>query len=186
MENAARRLRRLIDDLLTYSHLSTTGKPYQKVSLNKQLDTVLADNKITIKEKNAKITLDKLPEVYGDKVQLRQLFQNLISNSLKFSKNDVKPLIEIKNAGVKGGYYCIEVNDNGIGFDQQFVKKIFVPFQRLHNQAEYEGSGIGLAICKKIIELHSGKISAQGRVGEGVKLLIYLPTQINKEKKDEI
>jgi signal transduction histidine kinase len=186
MMDAADRMHNLIDDLLDYSRITTKAKPYEHLSLNNIVEDVLSDLELRIKETNAEIKIGQLPEIDADPVQMRQLFQNLIGNALKFSSNDVKPVIEIEckykdtvvhtneHNGIQ--YNCgIIIRDNGIGFDQKYAKRIFNVFERLHSRSEYEGSGMGLAICQKIIERHNGHISVASKEGVGTTFTIELP-----------
>lgn len=188
MQNAASRMQNLIDDLLTFSR--TTKQEVQafvKVNLAEVFKKVLTDLDYSIETANATIQLNVDQHIDGSPTQLAQLFQNIVSNSLKFSQPDIKPLIEIDAQLVnssqtqyseihKNTVYClITIRDNGIGFDQDYAEKIFDMFQRLHSRAEYQGTGMGLAICKKIIENHNGYIFAEGKEGLGAKFSILLP-----------
>jgi signal transduction histidine kinase len=182
MHNAASRMRRLINDLLSYSRVTTNAKPFQPISLSNVLTEVLSDLQIAIEENNATIDADELPVIEGDPTQVRQLLQNLIGNALKFRKSDVRPILKIRTSRLApsedktvAGALVIEIEDNGIGFDNQFKEQIFTIFQRLHSRNEYEGTGIGLATCRKIVERHGGTITAEGKPGEGSKFVITLP-----------
>jgi len=182
---SAERMAALISDLLHYSRLSSDAIP-EKTDLNFLVQEVLSDLEYIAEEKNAVIEIENLPVIKGVPSQLRQVFQNLISNSLKFSKENVPPLIEIKSEVVAEkefnsevsptGKFCrITVQDNGIGFDESYVHKIFIIFQSLNDRNAYEGTGIGLAIAKKIIEKHNGLITATSQIGIGSKFIILLP-----------
>ena len=178
MKNAAERMSNLINDLLEFSRISTRGKPFKNVPLQQLIESTLGDIEISIEESGATITLDKLPEINADASQMHHLFLNLISNAIKFRKNDVKPIIEIQynqETTSQEQWHVITVKDNGIGFEQEFSDKIFVPFQRLHARTEYKGTGIGLAICRRIVERHGGKISATSVLGEGTNFKIEIP-----------
>lgn len=179
---ATERMSQLINDLLSYSQLTTKPSAFKTVYLQDLVQQVLIDLEATITEKNATISLGELPEVKGDAVQLRQLFQNLISNSLKYSKEETDPVIfisyalaheEINNLTVS--YHLIEIADNGIGFEQHHVERIFKVFQRLHGRSEYPGTGIGLAIVHKVVENHHGYITAESEPGKGATFKVYLP-----------
>lgn len=183
--NAANRMSTLITDLLKYSRLSSDVTP-ELTDLNEVLGEVLDDLDYQIEKGGAKITADELPVATVVSSQLRQVFQNLIGNSLKFAKKDVPATIEIKSERVDSksfdakvspvGKYCrITVRDNGIGFDNAYINKIFVIFQSLNARETYEGTGIGLAIVKKIIEKHNGLITANSQLGEGSTFTIILP-----------
>jgi PAS domain S-box-containing protein len=189
IENAAERMRLLVDDLLEYSHVSLKPKETEVIDLNEKINLILSDLEILIKEKNAKVIVKKLPTVRGYRRRLQQLFQNLISNSLKYSKPDVTPVIEISCKEVKGSesgievaiqdrdriFYQVDIKDNGIGFQTQDAERIFGMFQRLHGNKEYSGTGVGLAIAKKVVENHNGYIKAEGRPKEGAVFHVLLP-----------
>jgi signal transduction histidine kinase len=188
MQTAAERMRRLINDLLSYSRVTTNAKPFARVSLGEVMSDVVSDLQIRIEEISAKVEFADLPWVEADPTQIHQLLQNLISNALKFRKEGVQSQVGI-SAAVRnetfehGPAVVITVEDNGIGFDNQFKEQIFTIFQRLHSRNEYEGTGIGLATCRKIVERHGGFIVADGRPGEGSRFIITLPQQqLLKEK----
>lgn len=179
------RMSKLIIDLLDYSRLSQTYF-FELCDLNEILQEILFDLELTIAEKGAVIYIDKLPQVEVIPGLIRQLFQNLLSNALKFSKKNIEPVItitsEITEANEAAGFvnnidkYCkIRVSDNGIGFDEQYIHKIFTIFQRLNSKEEYDGTGIGLAIAKKITDKHNGFITATGKENEGATFTIILP-----------
>jgi len=191
MQNAAGRMRRLINDLLDYSRVTTKAKPFVRVALDDVLAGVLSDLQIRIEESGAKITADPLPSIDADATQMRQLIQNVLANALKFRKADVAPQINIKCIvggndefyGMHGPRVRIEISDNGIGFDNRYKEQIFTIFQRLHGRLEYEGTGVGLATVRKIVERHQGTIDADGRPGEGATFTIELPMQ---QRIDEV
>lgn len=181
------RMSALINDLLAYSRLSTP-EPFQPTDLNSLLDELLLDFDETISSKGATITIGPLPVIDAIPTRIRQVFQNLISNSLKFSKEGVPPVIQISAERIDTkefngtpsahGEFCrISVQDNGIGFDEKFLDRIFIIFQRLHARSSYEGTGIGLAIAKKNVDKHYGLISARSRVGEGTCFIFILPVR---------
>lgn len=174
MQSAASRMSILINDLLSFSRVTTQAKSFKQVDLNTVLENVIEDLYARIHETNGTVTVDTLPAIYGDDVQMRQLFQNLISNALKFHKPDVTPVIKI-TVKQRNGYYFISVKDNGIGFDTKYNDRIFAVFQRLHARGEYEGTGIGLAVCRKIVERHDGTIDVKSIPGEGSEFIIKLP-----------
>ena len=181
MQDAANRMMSLIDDLLQLSRVGTDLQAFKQTDVNEVVDRVIQDLEPSIVEKRALIHVDKLPSLTVKPLQIQQLFQNLIANALKFNDKDV-PVIEITSSPVPSGEYVAEyhrifVKDNGIGFDQEYSDRIFEAFQRLHGRAVYSGSGIGLAICKKIVELHNGTISATGERGKGATFIIDLPTE---------
>jgi signal transduction histidine kinase len=183
MENAAKRMSVLINDLLVYSQISTKKvADTTKVDLHEVVQQILNDLETSIGEKEAVFSISHLPVINGDPVQLRQLFQNIISNSLKYSKKEEPPVINISSStvtkivnGTPTRYHEVRITDNGIGFEQEHASNIFKIFQRLHGQSEFPGTGIGLAIVHKVIENHKGFISAQGRPGEGATFTILLP-----------
>jgi two-component system, chemotaxis family, CheB/CheR fusion protein len=182
---SASRMMRLINDLLDYSRLSADTF-FQPTDLNLLMQEVLHDLELAIADKKAVVTIANMPVIDAIPGQLRQIFQNLVSNALKFSRKGVVPQIRVScerigmpefegNADPNGKYSRITVKDNGIGFDEQYAQKIFVIFQRLHGREVYDGTGIGLAIAKKIVERHNGFITARGKEGEGAEFIIVLP-----------
>lgn len=188
---ASVRMSNLINDLLAYSQL-TIPAPHHPTDLNALFDDILIDFDEIIARKNARITIEKMPVIDVIPSRIRQVFQNLISNALKFSKRDVAPHITITAERIKakaidaepaadGNYYRIKVQDNGIGFDEKFLDRIFVIFQRLNTKTQYEGTGIGLAIAKKNVDKHHGLISATSQVNQGSCFIIVLPIKQPKE-----
>jgi PAS domain S-box-containing protein len=181
MRNAAARMQILIQDLLSFSRVTTKAQPFVEVDLAQITEDVLSDLEVKIEETEAQIDIVDLPKVYADPSQMRQLIQNLVGNALKFRKPEVKPHITIsaKNGTSNGSgpLYTVSVEDNGIGFEEKYTDKIFTVFQRLHGRAEYEGSGIGLAVCRKIVERHHGTITAKSRPGSGSKFTFTLPAK---------
>lgn len=183
----------LIKDILTFSKISAEKDPFVDTDLNEVMDEVLLDLKDEIIKKSASISVDKLPKISVNPGLIRPLFYNLISNALKYSKPQTAPEVRIRSEinnlflstnGIKEEQnYCrIIVDDNGIGFDQKYAEQIFGMFKRLHRQAEFEGTGIGLALCKKIVEEHNGFISALSKVNEGSSFIVTLPVkQVPKE-----
>ncbi|TDW51904.1 phospho-acceptor domain-containing protein [Flavobacterium sp. 270] len=183
---SAVRMQTLITDLLAYSRLSSQVEP-ETTDLNIVLQEVLSDFDYLIERKNATIITNDLPTVSSIPSQMRQVFQNLIGNALKFSGNTEQPVIEITSELIAeksfdspispDGKFCrIMVKDNGIGFDEIYLDRIFVIFQSLNDRQSYEGTGIGLAIAKKIIEKHNGLITAKSKIGEGANFIIILPS----------
>jgi signal transduction histidine kinase len=188
MQNAAGRMRTLINDLLSYSRVTTGAKEFQNVSLNRVLGEVLSDLQIRIEETKATINADQLPTIECEPMQMRQLLQNLLGNALKFRKADVLPIITVTSEIVAanettgiGRHARLVFADNGIGFDNEFKDKIFTIFQRLHSRTEYEGTGIGLATVRKIVERHGGTIIADGQLNVGSKFYVTLPLEQNKK-----
>jgi signal transduction histidine kinase len=186
IHSSVERMRILIDDLLQYSRANKTEKVFEKIDLNELLDNAKIDLAQSIEEKNAVIKSDKLPIATVIPFQIQQLFINLIGNSLKYSRENVALKIKISckivsafeeeliQRNTKEKYIKIVFEDNGIGFEQEYAEKIFILFNRLHNRNEYAGTGIGLAICKKIVENHKGFIFAQGKPDKGAIFTIYL------------
>jgi light-regulated signal transduction histidine kinase (bacteriophytochrome) len=172
--DGASRMQTLITDLLTYSRVSTKGNPFEPTSCDDVLDRAIDNLEFSIKETSATIVRDPLPTVMADAVQLVQLFQNLIGNAIKFHGETV-PRINI-SAQRQNAEWVFSVKDNGIGFDPQHAERIFAIFQRLHARDEYPGTGIGLAVCKRIIERHGGRIWAESAPGQGSTFRFTLPT----------
>ena len=183
MQDSSRRLRALINALLDYSRVTTKAKPFEPVHLNKVAAHVLSDLETTIERAGATVDVGDLPCIDADEVQMRQLLLNLLTNALKFKKDDVPPAIQIKAQIVvatseTGGTFetCVlTVGDNGVGFENKYADRIFTIFQRLHSRSEYQGTGIGLATCRKIAERHHGTIAARGELGEGAVFTVCLP-----------
>lgn len=179
-------MRSMIEGLVTLSFINETKDDFQKCDLTKMLQNILKDQ-LNISEKKVSITCSSLPNIEGNCTQLKHLFQNLINNSIKFQKNDTPLQINIDAREVNEEekkvfslfthkkYYNIQIGDNGIGFEDQYAEKIFLPFQRLHGNAAYEGNGLGLAICKKIMEKHNGIIYAEGSTNSGARFILILP-----------
>jgi PAS domain S-box-containing protein len=176
IQDAATRMSVLIDDLLQLTRITTKAKPFQTVNLSEIIKEVGSDLETKLKETGGKIEAGELPKLEADPTQMRQLFQNLISNALKYRKTNVPPLVKLEGeVDIRRNLCLVRVRDNGIGFDQKYAEKIFNIFQRLHGKEEYEGTGIGLAICKKVVERHGGTITAASQLGEGALFEITLP-----------
>lgn len=180
MNAAASRMSTLIQDLLAFSRVTTKTNPKVKVDLKDAVADVLLDLEARMEEVSGTVIVGELPTVTADPTHMRQLFQNLIGNALKFHKPDVMPTVEVSSK-VVGSDYEIHVKDNGIGFDEQYLDKIFSVFQRLHGRDSYEGTGIGLAVCRKIVERYGGTITATSQKHKGSTFIIRLPRM--KEKK---
>jgi light-regulated signal transduction histidine kinase (bacteriophytochrome) len=161
----AARMQRLINDLLAYSRVGTRGGRFERTDMQQALDRALLNLKMAIEESGAEITHDPMPTVRADATQMSQLFQNLIANAIKF-RSPGKPRIHV-GARQQGQEWEFWVSDNGIGIEGQYLERIFRIFQRLHTQDKYPGTGIGLALCKRIVERHGGRIWAQSQPGEG-------------------
>ena len=186
MQSATGRMQALIDSLLTYSRVATKAQPFALVDLNVTLQGVITDLEMRIRDTGGRVDAGQLPSLEADHVQMQQLFQNLIGNALKFHRKDVPPVVKIYNqpVGADEGYCRIVVEDNGIGFEEKYAEKIFAIFQRLHGREEYEGTGVGLAICRKIMDRHYGSIVARSVPGEGTKFIFTLPLKQKKGEKD--
>jgi light-regulated signal transduction histidine kinase (bacteriophytochrome) len=179
---AAGRMRALIDDLLTYSRIARKGRSFVPVDLEELARDVVVDLDGRLQTTGGRVEIGSLPTVDADKVQMRQLLQNLFANALKFRKPDVPPVVQISSRldgepDAPGSYWEIEVRDNGIGFENQYSGRIFNMFERLHGRNEYEGTGMGLAICRRIVERHNGAIRASGALGTGAVFLFRLPVR---------
>ncbi len=188
MQNAAQRMQTLIEGLLSLSRITTRAAEFAAVDLGKVAREVVSDLEVKIEQSGARIEIGKLPTIQADALQMRQLLQNLIGNALKFHRKDDPPMVEIDARLVRDkqnrpltGPRCNEqcrlvVRDNGIGFDEKYLDRIFDVFQRLHPRDVHEGTGIGLAICRKIVERHDGQITAQSAPDQGAKFVVLLPT----------
>jgi PAS domain S-box-containing protein len=175
--DASGRMQILINDLLSFSRISTKATPFVPVDLAKICKEVAEDLEVRIEETNAKVEISDLQTIDADPLQMRQLFQNLIGNALKFQQKTNNPLIKvyIPTNENPDNNCTVVVEDNGIGFDEKYIDRIFTVFQRLNGRSDYEGSGVGLAVCRKIIERHKGHITAQSREGEGTKFIFTIP-----------
>jgi signal transduction histidine kinase len=192
-------MRRLIDDLLTFSRVISRTEPFEPVDLNRVAREVLGDLEVRVEKSGATVHVGDLPTIEADPMQMRQLFQNLIGNALKFHEPGAKPVVEIagkiRNVAKDGsetsllrrrallgdnavGPFCeLTVQDNGIGFEEKYLGRIFAVFQRLHGRQEYEGTGIGLAVCRRIVDRHHGSITAKSKPGKGTTFYVTLPLQ---------
>lgn len=196
---SSERMHQLINDLLKFSRYTNDNYGFEKTDLNAILKDVLSDCETDIQKKSARVVVDDLPTIWAIPTQMRQVFQNLISNSLKFSRDGIAPEIKVFGKKVSGSeifglnkklpndnYLQIFFKDNGIGFDPKYAKEIFVVFKRLHSYHDFEGTGIGLSICKKIIEKHNGFISAESALNEGSTFTITLPERIKLEELNTV
>jgi light-regulated signal transduction histidine kinase (bacteriophytochrome) len=182
MQHAAHRMRKLINDLLAYSRVTTKETKPGRVDLNEVLTGVLADLQVRIDEVKAEIRNDGLPSVNADQTHMRQLLQNIIGNALKFRKVDRAPVITVRctvepaldERALPVDKLTLTIQDNGIGFDNRYKDQIFKIFQRLHGKLEYEGTGVGLATCRKIAERNRGTIDADGRPDEGATFTVEM------------
>jgi len=180
-------MQNLITDILTFSKISVDSHHFVKSDINALIDEVVTDLDEEVKARRAVVTVDPIPELNVNPSLIKPLFHNLIGNALKYAKKDVTPVVRITSevsAPINGRTteneprYCrIYVHDNGIGFDQKYAEEIFGMFKRLHHNSEFQGTGIGLALCKKIVEQHKGFISARSKVNEGSTFIISLPME---------
>jgi PAS domain S-box-containing protein len=176
MQQAATRMRRLIDDLLSFSRISSKARPFVPVDLGAVAREVLGDLQTSIGSAGARVSLGELPVLEADPSQLRRLLRNLLGNALKFRRQDVPLEISVRATVDPLAQQCeLVVEDNGIGFEEQYAERIFEVFQRLHGRGQYEGTGIGLAICRKIVERHGGRIGAHSTPGQGSSFQVTLP-----------
>lgn len=201
MQSAAQRMNILIHDLLTFSRLSWEKLPFSATNLQNVVNDVLADLDTTIRTKQAELIITSLPTIMGNPGQLHQLFQNLLSNALKFVRADIRPTVVIDCKQVTGQnipsilgqlvtsqdkehtFYAISITDNGIGFDSKYVDRIFAVFQRLHTRNEYPGTGVGLSIVQKVIENHQGYINVESQPGHGTTFTVYLRADTTEEPR---
>lgn len=186
IEKSATRMQMLLTSLLGYSRVTANATPFKTVDLNKTVEVALSNLEITIKTEGAIVEVGRLPNIEGDRVQMVQLFQNLIGNALKYHREGEGPVVRIYSRPVAEGpvaegsagervAYDIFVEDAGIGFDEKFLDRILAPFQRLHGRDQFDGVGMGLAICKKIVERHGGSITAKSAPGKGSTFMVRLP-----------
>ena len=197
MMDASQRMRNLIDDLLTLSRVSSQGTPNVPVDLAAVAEQVLADLEVAIEKSRGRLEVGDLPTIEADPTQMRQLLQNLISNALKFQKPGEPPFVKIKSQlfedyldddpGAVRAEKMLEltVEDTGIGFDESYEDRIFKVFQRLHGRNEYAGTGLGLAVCRKIVERHNGTITAKSKPDQGAKFIVTLPLKLPKGASSE-
>ena len=197
MQDASGRMRTLIDDLLTFSRVTTKGEAFVPVDVTGVAREVVSDLEASLEEEGGRVEVGHLPHIDADPMQVRQLLQNLISNGLKFRRLDQAPVVKVRGrllggSGDRGdpaspvnGMCEITVEDNGIGFDEKYIDRIFTIFQRLHGRGEYEGTGIGLALCRKIAERHGGTITATSRPGQGSTFAVTLPVKRSSRQARE-
>jgi signal transduction histidine kinase len=183
MQNAAERMQRLINDLLDYSRVTRRGREFESVDLGAVAGDVVGDLEARIVELDARVDLGELPTVEADAMQMHQLLQNLIGNALKFHRDDERPLVRVSSAAADD-HCTITVEDNGIGFDERHAERIFTAFERLHGRSEYDGTGIGLSIARKIAWRHGGQITASGVPDRGATFTVTLPLAQNGHNGD--
>lgn len=203
MQNAAARMQTLINDLLAFSRVIRSSQPFVPVDLGAITTEVLGDLEVRIEKSGAHVELGELPAIEADPTQIRQLMQNLLSNALKFQPHDAQPVVKISSRTIPVAVWdqssngengpppvensmCeISVTDNGIGFDEKHLEKIFAVFQRLHGRTEYEGTGVGLAVCRRIADRHGGSITARSQPGKGATFIVTLPFHQNGSVKSK-
>jgi signal transduction histidine kinase len=173
--DGAKRMQQMVSDLLTYSRAGSRNREPSPVDCGEVLAQAVANLRLSIEESGARMRVAPLPVVAGDRSQLLQLFQNLLGNAIKFAGTEA-PVVEV-GASLQGSDWVFHVNDNGIGIDPKHAERIFDIFQRLHPRSKYSGSGIGLAVCKKIVELHGGRIWVESRLGQGAKFFFTIPAE---------
>lgn len=186
MQNAAGRMHVLINDLLSLSRVGTRRQPFVRVDLGTVLQAVLSDLEVRIQELGARMETGTMPVIEADPLQMSQLLQNLIGNALKFHRPGETPRVRIQGemvAGEEGPACRILVEDNGIGFDEKYLDRIFQVFQRLHGRGQYDGTGVGLAVCRRIAERHGGAITATSAPGQGARFLVTLPAAQSQRMK---
>jgi signal transduction histidine kinase len=174
----------LISELLEYSRIGSSNPGVTRLNLKEVVEDVVSDLSVLIADKKGEIEISGLPEIEGSPTQMRQLFQNLIGNSLKYNESE-KPSIRITCKPVNSEpFWEIRIEDNGIGFDERYLDKIFKPFHRLHGRnSKYEGTGMGLAICRKIVERHGGGIAAKSEIGKGSVFTVRLPNNFRRSRR---
>jgi PAS domain S-box-containing protein len=182
MRSAAKRMQVLINDLLTFSRVATKAQPFVPVDLNAVAREVAKDLEVRAHEVGGRIDIGPLPSIDADPLQMRQLLQNLAANALKFHRPDVPPVVAVTGE-LRNGNCVLTVSDNGIGFDEKYADRIFTMFERLHGRGKYDGTGIGLAICRRIVERHGGTIVARSTPGEGSTFLVTLPARQLQERE---
>jgi signal transduction histidine kinase len=182
MQKSALRMRALVEDLLQFTRIEAKARPFESIELKKVIDHVLDDLETRIKESEGVINIGNLPIIDADPVQIHQLFLNLICNALKFHRDGIPPIVNLDSAKGENGFWEIFVEDNGIGIEEKHADRIFKPFERLHGRSAYEGTGIGLTICNKIVTHHGGEITVKRQSTYGVTFHITLPEKQNIER----
>ncbi len=182
MQSAAERMNGFILDLLQFSMVTDEKRNHQAIDFASVIEQVKENLESRIYKSKGKIIIKNTPQIEGDLMQLQQLFQNLIGNALKYCKKEVPPQITLDCRLLESDQWEITIEDNGIGFDEKYAEKIFKPFERLHGKSEFEGTGMGLAICKKIMDMHNGKIKVNSQLGVGTKFTLILPAVVSNQK----
>jgi light-regulated signal transduction histidine kinase (bacteriophytochrome) len=180
MLGATDRMQILLKSLLEYSRVTSRAESFKQVELSTIIREVLSDLEVRIASTGGEVQIGELPTIEADPTQMRQLFQNLIGNALKFHQDGEKPVVKVHRSDDGSGAFKITIEDNGLGFEERYLDRIFAPFQRLHGRnSSYEGTGMGLAICKKIVERHRGSITAKSSPGSGAAFIITLPGSVD-------
>jgi hypothetical protein len=174
---STKRAQTYLNDLLNYSQIRSKSRPIAPVNLNELIKDVLLHFSLIINKTNAQVETSALPTVLADQYMMRQLFQNLIGNSLKFAKAGQPPKIRIYNHPNNNEFFEIVVQDEGIGFNTSYLNNMVKPFKKLHRKDQYEGGGMGLTICSKVVRVHGGRLTANSKLGEGAQFIIHLPRQ---------
>jgi signal transduction histidine kinase len=194
MQDAAGRMQTLISDLLALSRVTTQGQPFVRVDLHQIAEQVLGDLEVRVLQADGQVNLGPLPVIDADPTQMRQLLQNLVGNALKFHRPGVPPIVDVtatirtdESGDADEARVLLSVVDNGIGFDEKYLDRIFTTFQRLHGRSEYEGTGIGLAVCRRIVERHNGTVTAHSTPGEGSTFVVDLPmSQLKTDRAETV
>ncbi len=177
MRKAAWRMQGFIEDLLKLSGVAIGGRPFQTVNLQTLAQEVVSDLEARITQSNAQLKIDRLPTLEADATQMRQLLQNLIGNALKYHREGVRPVVTVNSRPLRDGFWEIMVQDNGIGIEPHQISRVFQPFEKAHSKGLFEGTGMGLAICKKIVDRHGGSIHVASQPNEGTSFVVTLPEQ---------
>jgi len=172
MQKSAIRMRSLVEDLLQYTRVEAQTRPFESLDLSKVVETVLDDLETRIKESKGVVNINNLPNSESEPVQIHQLFLNIIGNALKFHREGIPPVVNLNSVKKENGFWEISVEDNGIGIEEEYLDRIFKPFERLHGRSAYEGTGIGLTICNKIVSRHGGSIKVKSAPNKGSIFII--------------
>jgi signal transduction histidine kinase len=181
MQSAAESMNGFIHDLLQYSKVTNEKHQHKPIDFPNTIEQVKENLESRIYKSKGEIIIKNMPQIEGDSMQMLQLFQNLIGNALKYCKKEIPPQVHLDCQLLGSDQWEITIEDNGIGFDEKYAERIFKPFERLHGKSEFEGTGMGLAICKKIVGLHGGKISVTSQPGIGSKFTLVLPASCSPQ-----
>ncbi len=175
MQNSTLRMKKLINNLLNFSRITSKPGSFEMINFKDVVNQAIENLGMLISDKGGTVVVGEMPTLEADLLQIRQLFQNLFSNSMKYHREGVPPVVEVKSALNPNGTWEIRIQDNGIGFEEKYAKRVFRMFERLHGLKDYDGSGIGLSICERIVTRHKGTITAESKVGEGTTFIVTLP-----------